>query len=279
MTFTLLATFATFANAAALQTGAADDAGAISGSTAGTDTAERAVASLYEILERGGPLMVALLVCSVIALAFTVERWFALRSGRFGTLRFAHRVADAVRSGGARAGLEVCERGPILARILRAGLQRERLDYLERDHAVGDVAATELRRLGHNLRPLLIVFLIAPLLGLLGTVWGMIEAFGEIATQSGMGKPELLASGIYQALTTTAAGLAVAIPAIVAYHLFKGRIETFARRVEDAQREVESALLERQFADEATVQEATVQEAAVQEADSTEPAAAPAGAL
>ena len=133
------------------------------------------------------------------------------------------------------------------------------------------MAATELRRLAHNLRPLLIVFLIAPLLGLLGTVWGMIEAFGEIATQSGMGKPELLASGIYQALTTTAAGLAVAIPAIVAYHLFKGRIETFARRVEDAQREVESALLERQFADGAAA-ESTSEAAATN-------APAPVGAL
>ncbi|QDU85958.1 Biopolymer transport protein ExbB [Planctomycetes bacterium Pla163] len=261
MNSTLLAILVT----SAFQTGGADD----TGSAAATANAERAVASLYEILERGGPLMVALLVCSIVALAFTVERSVALRSGRFGTLRFARQVADAVRSGGARAGLAACERGPILARILRAGLQRDRRDYLERDHAVGDVAATELRRLGHNLRPLLIVFLIAPLLGLLGTVWGMIEAFGEIATQSGMGKPELLASGIYQALTTTAAGLAVAIPAIVAYHLFKGRIETFARRVEDAQREVESALLERQFAEGASA-DATA---------ATESAPAPVGAL
>lgn len=207
-----------------------------------------AVDSLFEILERGGPMMIALLVCSVVALAFAVERWIALRGGALGGERFAKRVADAVRTDGARAGLALCERGPVLARILRVGLERDRLDYLERDHAVGDKASTELRRLAHNLRPLLIVFLIAPLLGLLGTVWGMIEAFGEIATQEGLGKPELLASGIYQALTTTAAGLAVAIPAIVVYHLFKGRIERFARRVEDAQREVEGALLERAFA-------------------------------
>jgi biopolymer transport protein ExbB len=86
------------------------------------------------------------------------------------------------------------------------------------------------------------VYLVAPLLGLLGTVWGMIEAFSNIATAEGLGKPELLAGGIYEALTTTAAGLAVAIPALVVHHHLKGRIERFARRLEERHAALEEAL-------------------------------------
>jgi biopolymer transport protein ExbB len=135
--------------------------------------------------------------------------------------------------------------------VLAVGLERAHWNHQDRESAVGDMAATQMRRLAHNLRPLLIVYLVAPLLGLLGTVWGMIESFGEIALQAGLGKPELLASGIYQALTTTAAGLVVAIPAIVLHHLLKGRLENFARLVEDTQRDVEAVLMAPRAASEA----------------------------
>ena len=75
--------------------------------------------------------------------------------------------------------------------------------------------------------------MLAPLLGLLGTVCGMIEAFSQIATADGLGKPEQLAGGISQALITTAAGLCVAIPTQAAYFWLKGRIDRFVRRSED----------------------------------------------
>jgi biopolymer transport protein ExbB len=205
--------------------------------------ADAAALSLYEMLQRGGPVMVPIALCSVVALAFAVERALALRSGAIGGRAFARRLVDTLRGGGVRAALEACgPRAPVLGRIVAVGLERTHWSRLERDQAVGDTAATELARLAHNLRPLLVVYLVAPLLGLLGTVWGMIESFGEIATESSLGRPELLASGIHQALTTTAAGLAVAIPAIVVHHLLKGRIEGFARLVEETQRDVEAVL-------------------------------------
>ena len=211
-----------------------------------------AAQSLFDIAERGGPVMVPIALCSVIALAFAVERWIALRRSSLGTPRFARELVDSVKSGGARAGLERCgPKSPVLGRVLAVGLERAHWNHQERESAVGDMAATQMRRLAHNLRPLLIVYLVAPLLGLLGTVWGMIESFGEIALQAGLGKPELLASGIYQALTTTAAGLVVAIPAIVLHHLLKGRLENFARLVEDTQRDVEAVLMAPRAASEA----------------------------
>ncbi len=201
------------------------------------------VPSLFEILERGGLMMWPIAACSVIALTFAVERWVRLRPAALGRTKFAKRVVETMRTDGPAAALETCgTKNNALARILKRGLEHVEMPYLERDAILGDAAAHETKRLGANLRPLLIVWLIAPLLGLLGTVWGMIESFGAIADSGGIGKPELLASGIYQALTTTAAGLTVSIPAVVIYHLLRGRIESFARRVEASAADLQSAI-------------------------------------
>ncbi|TDJ68207.1 MAG: MotA/TolQ/ExbB proton channel family protein [Planctomycetota bacterium] len=199
--------------------------------------------SLYDLVLAGGPLMIPIGICSVVALAFATERWIRLRPAYLGTRAFGRTVVRAVKEQGVSPALELCakKRSP-LARILTAGLRRADAPFLDREKAVEDTAASEVRRLGSNLRPLLLVWLIAPLLGLLGTVWGMIEAFGEIALQEGIGRPDLLAAGIYQALTTTAAGLAVSIPAIVAHHYLKGRIEKFARHSEEFYRELDDHL-------------------------------------
>jgi len=200
--------------------------------------------SLFELLTRGGALMVPIGLCSLFALAFAVERWVALQAGRLGSKRLQREVTEAARDRGARAALGVCQKskGKPLARILAAGLARPDAGFAEREKVVEDAANVEVRRLARNLRPLFLVWLIAPLLGLLGTVWGMIKAFKGIAGSDGIGRPEVLADGIYGALATTAAGLAVAIPAIVMYWYLQGRIEAFATRVEAAHRDVEEAL-------------------------------------
>ena len=203
--------------------------------------------SLFDLLLTGGPLMIPIGLCSVVALAFATERWIRLRPSYLGTgAAFSHKLVESARQGGVEAVRSLCQAGRSpLARILATGLKRIDEPFLEREKAVEDSAASEVKRLAHNLRPLLLVWLIAPLLGLLGTVWGMIEAFSEIAMQQGIGKPEMLAAGIYQALTTTAAGLTVAIPAVVAHHYLKGRIELFARRSEEIYRQVDEELAAR----------------------------------
>ncbi|MEM9802780.1 MAG: MotA/TolQ/ExbB proton channel family protein [Planctomycetota bacterium] len=200
--------------------------------------------SLQDLILRGGPLMIPIGVCSLVALAFAIERWIGLGSGRLGSRRLGRDIVEAAREGGATAALDVCEknRKRPLARIVATGLDRTDADFSEREKVVEDAAHAEVRRMSRNLRPLFLVWLVAPLLGLLGTVWGMIEAFSNIAMEEGLGRPELLAAGIYRALTTTAAGLAVAIPAICAYWFLQGRIERFASRAEFVHREVESAI-------------------------------------
>jgi biopolymer transport protein ExbB len=199
--------------------------------------------SLYDLLVSGGPLMIPIALCSIVALADAVERWIRLQPTFLGSQAFGKEIVASVHKGDTTAALELCRQRPSpLARILAAGIERAKEPFLDREKAVEDTASSEVKLLGQNLRPLLLVWLIAPLLGLLGTVWGMIEAFSRIATAEGIGRPEQLAAGIYQALTTTAAGLTVAIPAIVAHHMLKGRIERFARRSEGMYREVDREL-------------------------------------
>jgi biopolymer transport protein ExbB len=204
---------------------------------------ESGLGSLYDMILGGGPLMVPLGVCSVIALAYAVERWIRLRSGLLGKASHATAVVHAVREGGVASGIELCSRGRTpLERILGTALHHAEAPMLEREKAVEDTGNREVKRLSANLQPLVTVAMIAPLLGLLGTVWGMIQAFSSIALRDGLGNPEALASGISQALVTTAAGLAIAIPTQALYYYFKSRIERFARRAEDGYQELTLAL-------------------------------------
>ncbi len=191
--------------------------------------------SLYEMLLDGGPLMIPIAVCSIIALAFVVERSTNLRSSTIGNKRFARDLTAIFEKEGAETAMQLCESSKTpLSRILHSSLSRRDQPFLEMEKAVEDTGVREVKRLSAGLRPLVVVAMITPLLGLLGTVWGMIGAFTNIAVQDGLGKPELLAGGISQALITTAAGLAVAIPTQAAYYYFRSRIDRFARLAEDA---------------------------------------------
>jgi biopolymer transport protein ExbB len=190
--------------------------------------------SLTEMLVSGGPLMVPIGLCSVVALAYTLERALRLRRAALGLSELGGELVEVVRAGGPERGLELCRAKPSpLSRVMHTALSTWGAPVLEREKAVEDAGQREVRRLSAGLRPLVVVAAIAPLLGLLGTVWGMILAFSAIAQQAGLGRPELLADGIRQALVTTAAGLAIAIPTHAAYFWLKGRIERFARAAED----------------------------------------------
>jgi len=195
--------------------------------------------SLFDIIMSGGALMIPIGMCSIVALAYIVERSIRLTSGRLGDTTFAEQLVQAIEAGGASKGLALCEeKQTSTARILAAGLKRPDWPWLEREKAVEDAGGREVQRLSANLRPLVVIGMIAPLLGLLGTVWGMIDAFQSIALEEGLGSPEALASGISQALVTTAAGLAVAIPTQSAYYFFRSRIDRFVRNTEDLHAEI-----------------------------------------
>jgi len=195
--------------------------------------------SLYDMILDGGPVMIPIALCSIVAFAYSVERWVRTMSARLGGPRLAQAVLGALREGGPARGTEVARKsGTALGRVLDSTLERWSAPELELEKTFEDAAYRESRRLVQKLRPLVVVAMIAPLLGLLGTVWGMIEAFSSIALEDGLGKPELLASGIAQALITTATGLAIAIPTQAVYYWLKARVDRFVRTCEDAWQEL-----------------------------------------
>lgn len=140
-------------------------------------------------------------------------------------------VADSDRS--TPADLQaVCDRHPApAATILVAGVQRAGRPLPEVEKAMEDAAVREMGSLRSRVRPLTVAGSVAPLIGLLGTVVGMIIAF-KTASQAGLGKGEMLAQGIYMALVTTAAGLSIAIPSLLCAAFFNGKIEQFFREID-----------------------------------------------
>jgi biopolymer transport protein ExbB len=203
------------------------------------EPAATALPSLWDLARSGGPLMIPIAVCSVAALGTALERAISLRRAKLGSPGLETGVLSALRAGDEAAALRACDAETTpLSRILRTALASP---PELRDERASDTATSEVKSLQARLRPLLLVYLIAPLLGLLGTVWGMIGAFASVAHRSGLGRPEVLAAGVYQALVTTAAGLAVAIPVLLVHQGLRARIDRFARRVEGIWREVERA--------------------------------------
>ncbi len=193
------------------------------------------ISSVYDMIWNGGPLMWPLAVCSVVALAYIVERSIRLREGELGSRSYARAILDALTQRGTDGALaRIAEEPRPLGRVLQAGLQRAAAPVLEREKAVEDAGFRESRKLAANLRPLVVIAMIAPLLGLLGTVYGIIQAFSEVAFHGGQGKPEQLAAGLSQALLTTAAGLTIAVPAQAAYFWLKAKVDRFTRRAEDS---------------------------------------------
>jgi biopolymer transport protein ExbB len=188
--------------------------------------------SLWRLFRKGGLVMPAILVASIVGLAFAIERAVAMRGAVQSPRGLAEEFASRVSRGGegAAAALVKGKEG-VLARTLAAALARlsdGRSGMEEAAAAESFRAFYDLRR---NVRPIGVVASVAPLLGLLGTVLGMIEAFDSVSG-GGLGRGEELARGIAKALLTTGAGLFVAIPALVVYHYFRWRAEDIVRRAE-----------------------------------------------
>lgn len=184
--------------------------------------------SLLEMVLAGGPLLLPIFACSFVLLVVVFERSVSLRRRRVLPAPFIKRFLHQVREGqlDRQQAIEQCEANPShIARVFAAAARKWGRPAVEVEQAIideGERAANDMRR---YLRVMNGVATVSPLMGLLGTVWGMMAAFNAIASAAAMGKPELLAAGISQALLTTAAGLFVAIPALIVYLFFSGRVD------------------------------------------------------
>jgi len=189
--------------------------------------------TFLSVLEKGGAMMYPILFCSILMVGIAIERFYTLQRKNIINPFFLEKVRAHWNWKDIHLGLQLCNTyDNSLARILKAGLLRfgGKVDEVER--AIEGAGQHESSLLTSNLRMLGAVANITPMLGLLGTVFGMIKAFNVIS-QSGTGNPGLVASGISEALITTAAGLVVGIPALALYHYFRGRIERFVFEMEE----------------------------------------------
>jgi biopolymer transport protein ExbB len=186
--------------------------------------------NLLQLQLEGGPLMIPIGILSLVVVAFGFERALALRRGRTfpqGLIEDLGTMAEDQGGLDPRKAYRVCQKYPSpAATVVRAALLKVGRPQSEIEQAVRDASEREAAKLYANVRPLTLSVAIAPLLGLLGTVQGMIEAFHQTASGLGGGnRAAELAGGIYLALITTFAGLCVAIPASVLAHYFEGRIQ------------------------------------------------------
>jgi biopolymer transport protein ExbB len=181
--------------------------------------------SLLQLLLKGRWFMVPIGLCSLLGVAIIIERLIALRRSVVMPSGFLDELKTAYDHGGRSEGMELCRNRQVpIARIALAGLRKLPRGPEAVEGAVEDAGAHEISKLRRNLRLLYGVGAVAPMLGLLGTVWGMITAF-QVASVQGLGKAEHLATGIYEALVTTFAGLLVAIPTVIFYYYFLSKID------------------------------------------------------
>jgi biopolymer transport protein ExbB len=188
---------------------------------------------LVELFFRGGPFMYPLLGASIIGVAIIIERAVTLSRARTDVRKLMKRVLDAIHSKGVDAAAAECERtrGPIAA-ILHAGLKRAERGTEAVERAIETAGSIETSFLERGLIWLATLATIAPLLGFLGTVSGMIRAFNAIAEAEQV-NAKLVASGISEALITTATGLIVAIPIQTFHNFFVAQIDRFIIEMEE----------------------------------------------
>lgn len=190
------------------------------------------------LLEAGGPVMLILLGMSVFALTIVLLKLWQFARLRLGARRFVEQALDYWQTGQPREALAVLagQRSP-LAQVLNTAMQGSvqhgaRIETVREE--VLRQASAVLERLRGQLRGLELIASLSPLLGLLGTVLGMIGAFQRLESAGNQVDPSVLSGGIWEALLTTAAGLVVAIPAVIALNWLERRIERFSHRMEDA---------------------------------------------
>jgi biopolymer transport protein ExbB len=187
---------------------------------------------MWLIFVKGGPVMIPLAILSVLGVAVTIEKILSLRVSRVVQRDILNTIDSVNTPSDIPMAIKICERyNSPFANVIRAGLEEagEPLPIVRQ--AMEDTGRRETKRLERYLVLLATVAAASPLLGLLGTVLGMIEVFSVISI-AGVGQAGLLSGGIAQALITTAFGLSIGIPALVSYNLLDNRVDTLVVKID-----------------------------------------------
>jgi biopolymer transport protein ExbB len=189
----------------------------------------------FQIVQHGGWLMGVLFVCSIVALGVFIERMFYYKRSRMNVSEFLAGVLALIRRQSYAEAITRCEEGhgPIVS-VVRTAIYKRHLPPAELREVVREIAQLEIPNLEANISLLGTIGYSAPLLGLFGTVVGMIQAFEQINRTSGTASVGELSQGIYFALITTAAGLAVAIPCYLAHNFLVAQVHSLVADMERA---------------------------------------------
>ena len=180
---------------------------------------------MFELVKSGGWLMLPIIICSIVALAICLDRFLALNPDKIAPKQLLAQVWGWIKNNQLDAGkIKSLKTSSPLGRILAAGLSNSRHGRDVMKESIQEAASYVIHDLERYLNTLGTIAAIAPLLGLLGTVIGMIKVFSEIM-QQGTGNAGVLAGGISEALITTAAGLSIAIPALIMHRYYVRRID------------------------------------------------------
>lgn len=188
---------------------------------------------MFELIKSGGILLWPIIVCSVLAMGIVCERFWSLRTSRVIPHQLVPQVWNLYREKKMDSTrLRVLSRSSMLGAVLAAGLVNHRHGRDVMKDSIEEAGRQVVHELGRFLNTLGTIASVTPLLGLLGTVVGMIKVFTAIMS-GGVGDPTILAGGISEALVTTAAGLSVAIPSLMFHRYFEGRVVELVLKMEE----------------------------------------------
>lgn len=188
---------------------------------------------MFELFKAGGPLMWIILLCSLVALTIIFERLLTLRTKQVAPASLRKQILELAKSGKATPEkIDVVRSHSPLGTVFAGGLDNLQYGPEAMREGLEETGKQVVHKLGRYLNTLGTIASITPLIGLLGTVIGMIKVFTAI-TASGVGDPTVLSGGISEALITTAAGLSVGIPCLMFYRHFRGRISELAVILEE----------------------------------------------
>ena len=189
--------------------------------------------SLWELAMAGGPLMIPLLICSIIAVYIFVERLRTINKANVSSDAFMSKIKELVVKGDINGAKILCSQHDTpVARMIEKGVTRIGSPLKNIEASIENVGKIEVFRLEKNLSVLATIAGAAPMIGFLGTVIGMVSAFIAIAQEEGSVSPKLLADGIYTAMVTTVAGLVVGIVAYLGYNYLVTRVSKVVHRME-----------------------------------------------
>ena len=201
--------------------------------------------NLLTMFLKGGMIMWPILLCSILGLGVIIDRYIVLRKAKINIPAFMVRIRGLLKRKDISGAINFCleEKSPV-ANIIRKGLKKYKLGHERVKESIETAGSQEIAKLEKGLSVLATVAGIAPLLGFLGTVTGMISAFMRIQDLAGAANPGDLAGGIWEALITTAFGLMVGIPALAFYNYFLNRIKRLVADMEAVANDVVDVMLE-----------------------------------